>query len=292
MALVEKWVCCMPERIPSDVYELVTMRRDRRGLTMVFEGLRKIITVEFGFLPLSVRSGRFSPPTSGRKEEPAGQERENRLLYQVENSADLRRFQAEAAAAGHKEPLLYLVFLTSNDSVEVIAWGMPAVTVRPRQPEAAVQETLSTPLGPVEILADGRPLPYRCTPLPLQSQRFRVDGRWRLDCLLPGTTAPVEVQCRIAVDPAQSVTCGAETGEALDLMSFTWNNNKLSIGTEGDLPGMTCHYEKTGMRLRFLSGPGAVSLYLAWLTMTEPEREEIYPWFAADPSFDETRRRN
>lgn len=191
MALVEKWVCCMPERIPSDVYELVTMRRDRRGLTMVFEGLRKIITVEFGFLPLSVRSGRFSPPTSGRTEEPAGQERENRLLYQVENSADLRRFQAEAAAAGHKEPLLYLVFLTSNDSIEVIAWGMPAVTVRPRQPETAVQETLSTPLGPVEILADGRPLPYRCTPLPLQSQRFRVDGRWRLDCLLPGTTAPV-----------------------------------------------------------------------------------------------------
>lgn len=289
MALVEKWVCCMPDRIPSDVYELVTMRRDRRGLTMVFEGLRKIITVEFGFLPLSVRSGRFSPPTSGRTEDPAGQERENRLLYRVENSADLRRFQAEAT--GNREPLHHLIFRTANDSIEVIARGMPAVTVLPRQPEAAVQENLLTPLGPVEILADGRPLPYRCTPLPLQSQRFRVDGRWRLDCLLPGTTAPVEMQCRIAVDPALPVTCGPETGEALALLSFTWNNDKLSMGTEGDLPGVTCHYEETGMRLRFISGPGAVSFYLAWLTMTEPEREEIYPWFAADPSFDETRRR-
>lgn len=283
----------MPEYIPPDVYELLAIRRDRRGLTMMFEGVQKIVTVEFGFLPLSVHDGRSSWPATDLPRRPVGQEgdgREKGLLYLVENSADLCRFQVEAVAAGHKEPLLHLVFLTANDSIEVLAWGMPAVTVRSRQSEAAMQKTLSTPLGPVEILADGRPVLYRCTPLPLQSRRFRVDGRWRLDCLLPGTTGPMEVQCRIEVNPALPVTCGTETDEALALLSFTWDNNKLSIGTEGDLPGVTCHYEKTGMRLRFMSGPGAVSFYLAWLTMTEPEREEIYPWFAADPSFDETRR--
>lgn len=54
----------------------------------------------------------------------------------------------------------------------------------------------------------------------------------------------------------------------------------------------TCDYEKTGMKLQFSSSPGAVSLYVAWLTMTEPEAEALCPWFAADPSYDETRRRN
>lgn len=285
----------MPERIPSDAYELLSMRRDRRGLTLAFEGLRHSVTVEFGFLSLSVRNGRSSCKTSRMRLNLTESERdcrENGLMYQVENSADLQRFQAESADTRDKERLFHLVFLAVNDSVEVIAWDLPAVTVLPRRPEALLQDKLPTPLGPLEIFADGRPVPCRCTPLPLENRRFRVAGRWRLDCLLPGTTNPVEVQCHITADSAQAVTCGAETDEALALISFTWGNNKLSIGTEGDLPGVTCDYEKTGMKLQFSSSPGAVSLYVAWLTMTEPEAEALCPWFAADPSYDETRRRN
>lgn len=287
--MVENGRRCMPERIPLDAYQLLSLRQDRRGLTLVFEGARWHITVEFGFLSLSVRSDKPSRPESGQAQ--SGDSGETGLLYALENSADLRRFQAQTAAARPKEVLRHLVFLTAGDRIDVIAWGLPAVTVLPRRPKAAAQGNVSTPLGPVEILADGRPVPYRCTALPLQTRQFQVEGRWRLDCLLPGTAAPVEVVCRIAADPTLSVSCGPETDEALALLSFTWNNYKLSIGTEGDLPGVTYHYEERGLRLRFLTGPGGVSFYLAWLPMTDPVRQELYPWLAADPSRDETRRR-
>ena len=286
--MVENGRRCMPERIPLDAYQLLSLRQDRRGLTLVFEGARWHITVEFGFLSLSVRSDKPSRPESGQAQ--SGDSGETGLLYALENSADLRRFQAQTAAAGPREELRHLVFLTAGDRIDVIAWGLPAVTVLGR-PKAAAQGELSTPLGPVEILADGRPVPYRCTALPLQTRQFQVEGRWRLDCLLPGTAAPVEVVCRIAADPTLSVSCGPETDEALALLSFIWNNYKLSIGTEGDLPGVTYHYEERGLRLRFLTGPGVVSFYLAWLPMTDPVRQELYPWLAADPSWDETRRR-
>lgn len=286
--MVENGRRCMPERIPLDAYQLLSLCQDRRGLTLVFEGARWHITVEFGFLSLSVRSDKPSRPESGQAQ--SGDSGETGLLYALENSADLRRFQAQTAAAGPREELRHLVFLTAGDRIDVIAWGLPAVTVLGR-PKAAAQGELSTPLGPVEILADGRPVPYRCTALPLQTRQFQVEGRWRLDCLLPGTAAPAEVVCRIAADPTLSVSCGPETDEALALLSFTWNNYKLSIGTEGDLPGVTYHYEERGLRLRFLTGPGGVSFYLAWLPMTDPVRQEIYPWLAADPSRDETRRR-
>lgn len=286
--MVENGRRCMPERIPLDAYQLLSLRRDRRGLTLVFEGTRWHITVEFGFLSLSVRSDK--PSRSASEGAQSGDGGETGLLYALENSADLRRFQAQTAAAGPREELRHLVFLTAGDRIDVIAWGLPAVTVLPRRPEAAAQGELSTPLGPVEILADGRLVPYRCTALPLQTRQFQVEGRWRLDCLLPGTSAPVEVVCRIAADPTLSVSCGPETDEALALLSFTWNNYKLSIGTEGDLPGVTYHYEERGLRLRFLTGPGGVSFYLAWLPMTDPVRQELYPWLAADPSWDETRR--
>lgn len=292
MPLVEKWVCCLPDRIPSDVYELLSLRRDRRGLTLVFEGTQKTVVAEFGFLPISVRRGRelrLDPESLPKMESQEQICRENGLLYQVENGAKLCRFRSEATSAEEAAQMIQLIFLAAGDPIEVIAWGLPAVTVLPRQSKAAVQESLPTPLGPVQIFADGQAIPYRCTALPLQGRRFRVEGRWRLDCLLPDTTAPVEVVCRIAVNETRLVTAWPETGEALALMSFRWGDSKLSIGTEGDLPGVSYCYEKNGMRLRFLNGPVWISLYLAWLTMTEPDREEIYPWFAADPSSDETR---
>lgn len=265
----------MPEHIPSDVYELLCLRRDRRGLTLVFEGARWKVTAELGFLCRSV--DRTARPAPSQEAEALG--RETGLLYERTDDAE-----------PGKTPWRQLVFLTANDRIEVIAGELPAVTVLPRRGEAT-QEVLQTPLGPVELLADGQPVPYRCTALPLKARQFEVEGRWRLDASLPGTAAPVEVVCRIAADPALPVTGGPETDEALALLSLGWQNHKLCIGTEGDLPGVTCHYEETGLRLRFLTGPGGVSFYLAWLTMTDPERQELYPWLAADPSLDETRRR-
>lgn len=287
--VVENERRCMPERIPLDVYQLRSQRQDRRGLTLVFEGVRWYITVEFGFLSLSVHSEKAFRPEPGRAQ--SGDNGETGLLYALENSADLRRFRAQTTAAGPKEELHHLVFLTAGDRIDVIAWGLPAVTVLPRRPEAAAQGNVSTPLGPVEILADGRPVPYCCTALPLQTRQFQVEGRWRLDCLLPGTAAPVEVVCRLAADPTLPVTGGPETDEALALLSLSWQNHKLCIGTEGDLPGVTYHYEERGLRLRFLTGPGVVSFYLAWLPMSDPVRQELDPWLAADPSRDETRCR-
>ena len=129
--VVENERRCMPERIPLDVYQLRSQRQDRRGLTLVFEGVRWYITVEFGFLSLSVHSEKAFRPEPGRAQ--SGDNGETGLLYALENSADLRRFRAQTTAAGPKEELHHLVFLTAGDRIDVIAWGLPAVTVLPRR---------------------------------------------------------------------------------------------------------------------------------------------------------------
>jgi hypothetical protein len=79
---------------------------------------------------------------------------------------------------------------------------------------------------------------------------------------------------------------GPEAGEQLALISFIYKNMKLSIGVEGDIPGVLYEYlyDRIRVRLTKYASIKKITFYVAWLVMNDIEREEIYTWFAADPT--------
>lgn len=82
------------------------------------------------------------------------------------------------------------------------------------------------------------------------------------------------------------VTSFPETGENLALISFYWEKNKLSIGTTGDIAGVKYSYLDNAINLSMQQNPVQIIFYVAWMEMVNPEKEDIYTWFAADPSYE------
>lgn len=82
------------------------------------------------------------------------------------------------------------------------------------------------------------------------------------------------------------VHSGSETGEELAMLSLYWENNKLSIGTKGDLQGVKYNYLEKALEVILQENPGQLIFYVAWMEITDIEREAIYTWFAADPFYD------
>lgn len=77
-----------------------------------------------------------------------------------------------------------------------------------------------------------------------------------------------------------------EPGEDLALLSFMIDNMKLSIGVQGDIPGILYDYLNDRLRIRLTKYASIMKLdiNIAWITMDNIEKEKIYTWFAADPT--------
>jgi hypothetical protein len=84
----------------------------------------------------------------------------------------------------------------------------------------------------------------------------------------------------------ENVEYGSESGERLELQSYWSDNIKLSIGTEGEIPGVQYEYLKNCLRIRIEQSVPIMTIkyYVAWLTMSNKEVEDIYTWFGADPT--------
>lgn len=61
---------------------------------------------------------------------------------------------------------------------------------------------------------------------------------------------------------------------------------KLSIGVQGDIPGVFNDYLDDRLRIRVTENASIsrIDIFIAWITMDNIEKEEIYTWFAADPT--------
>ena len=146
---------------------------------------------------------------------------------------------------------------------------------------------MHTELGEIKILIDGKEVPYKCVELPNHSQYFCVKNCFKLICDIPHQKARnIDIRCVVEIKKDINVTSGPETGENLALISFYWKKNKLSIGTIGDIDGVKYNYLNNSIGLTMPKNPGRIIFYLAWLEMSDPEKEDIYTWFAADPAYD------
>lgn len=146
---------------------------------------------------------------------------------------------------------------------------------------------LKTELGNIIITINGQILDYEPIKLDNKGKNFTVDGRYQIvvDNILVSEIETI-IDCIIDSNKVVSLCGYSESGEDLALISFLYNNIKLSIGVEGDISGV--YYEYMNDRLRVKVSKSAalnkLNFFIAWITMNNKEQEEIYTWFAADPT--------
>lgn len=148
------------------------------------------------------------------------------------------------------------------------------------------KEMLKTPIGAIVILVNDANASISMAELEKTDRRFRVDGRYRVNIDVKDTGNGAWIDCLL--DNKNQIAGGIESGEGMEMISFQCNEVKLSIGTISGLPGIKYCYLNNGIRLKFDSDNGVqvkqIQLFIAWLKIHDPEREQIFTWFAADPT--------
>lgn len=146
---------------------------------------------------------------------------------------------------------------------------------------------IETNIGNVCILINGKTFDYKSKKLPNKGKQFIVDGRYQVvvDKSMDCNDEDV-IDCILNNTKSLTINGYSESGEQLALISFMYNNFKLSIGLEGDIPGVYYEYLNDRLRVRITKYASIKNLKfnVAWLTMQDIGKEEIYTWFAADPT--------
>jgi len=145
---------------------------------------------------------------------------------------------------------------------------------------------LITDLGEIIVTVDG--VTQQLQPLKLKNveKRYAVDGRYKIIVNLGEASANVSIACTLSNHPFINLTRIIESGERLALISFYHQKTKLSIGVEEGRPKTVCEYLDNGINITINGNAGIpqIEFYIAWLTMQDEEKEDIFTWFAADPT--------
>jgi len=146
---------------------------------------------------------------------------------------------------------------------------------------------LHTKLGNILVTVDGNMVDYETIELTNEEKNFKVDQRYKLSVKVAHMIGKKQiVECILDNIKNYVLECYPETGEGLAMISCYYKNVKLSIGTLGDIVGVQYEYLKDRIRLHISNDLEVkkVVFYIAWLTMEDMKKEDIYTWFAADPT--------
>lgn len=152
--------------------------------------------------------------------------------------------------------------------------------------------------GTAVVLVNGSSTQFAVKNLPRCTEQFCVKGRVSLSCSIPKSVNSKEtsIKCRVLFHDALDVQPCEETGEELALVSYYFHNYKLSVGTLGDQKNTRYVYTSDGLEIITNSNISRVEFYIAWLEMSEnkveKERQEVYTWLAADPSYHKSKVMN
>ena len=133
---------------------------------------------------------------------------------------------------------------------------------------------------------NGQKVNYSMFELPNKGNQIKVDGRFHIVVDNIMDKEETVIDCILKNQNSVPISVYAEPGEDLALISFMVNNMKLSIGVQGDLPGVFYDYLNDRLRIRVTKNAtiSKFDIYIAWIAMDNVEKEEIYTWFAADPT--------
>jgi hypothetical protein len=149
---------------------------------------------------------------------------------------------------------------------------------------------LKTPLGEIVIIVDGQSVTYKpisldCTEYGTRNEiMFTVDARYKIEVKL--SSIPCVVECKFNDFLGDDGRGGVDSGQYLALICFYRGNTKLSIGVEDEIPGVECSYTDYGLKVELTEQASihCVTFGIAWVAMKDEEKEDIYTWFAADPT--------
>lgn len=145
---------------------------------------------------------------------------------------------------------------------------------------------IKTNIGNIDILINGHNIDYSWFELPNKGNHFKVDGRFSIMVDNIPDKEETVIDCILHNQNSLPINVYAEPGEDLALISFMINNMKLSIGVQGDRPGVFYDYLNDRLRIRVTENASIsrFDIFISWITMDNIEKEEIYTWFAADPT--------
>lgn len=146
---------------------------------------------------------------------------------------------------------------------------------------------LKTELGTIKVLVDGQNCNYHIEELSNTQSNYCVDKRYKLTVPVPTNTSKVVVECALTDFMGDKGRGGVESGQQLALISFYRGNIKLSLGTEDEIPHVHSGYTDYGLNVTIDKEADLkqVVFGVAWIAMKDEEKEDIYTWFAADPTF-------
>lgn len=142
---------------------------------------------------------------------------------------------------------------------------------------------LSTPIGNFKIIVDENEIHYTERELVKKAKTFSVDRRVEIE-IQKESDDPQKgvVMCMIDNVNNLPLTPCKETGEDLQIISFYYQNFKLSIGIK-EIAETEYKYLDNGIQVKF-SNLRDLKIYIAWLEMKDIELEDVFTWFAADPT--------
>lgn len=148
---------------------------------------------------------------------------------------------------------------------------------------------LKTVLGNINITINNEEVNYKTIEINNKGVNYIVDRRYKviIDNIKDRELETI-IECVLDGSKISNLSGYCESGEQLALISFMNENVKLSIGAEDDIIGVKYEYMKNGMRVK-ISAEAALNhliFFIAWITMNNKEQQEIYTWFAADPTMD------
>lgn len=147
---------------------------------------------------------------------------------------------------------------------------------------------LKTVLGDIIIAINSQN--FNLSPIKLSNigSNYIVDERYKIVVdNIDVARKDMMIDCLLKKNEISNLTSYPEPGENLALISFISDDIKLSIGVEGDIPGVSYEYNSEGLRVKIDKETSIkkIIFFIAWKKLKN-EQEEIYTWFAADPTLE------
>lgn len=145
---------------------------------------------------------------------------------------------------------------------------------------------IETILGIIQILVNGKEIDYIQKRLDRKGKNYAVDERFKITVEIPKMENETIIECRLIKKKLKPLEQGVESGEKLALISFYHDNEKVSIGTEDEIPNVIYSYTSQGLKV-VVTEKAKISRIIfgvAWIAMQDREKEDVYTWFAADPT--------
>ncbi len=143
-----------------------------------------------------------------------------------------------------------------------------------------------TDLGELNVLVNGSLVDYELRELKLVGRNFKVNGRVELLVEnLESYGKSVNVECGFKSLKNEQYG-SSESGEQLEMISFYDGDYKLSIGVEDEIDGLAYSLSNCSIVIRVndTSHISNLKFRVAWIDMKDSKVEDIYTWFAADPT--------